>query len=63
MLNVFVLFQIWVQDKNRRHTITVLQELLQKAKSSEKAKDGFIAVVSHELRNPLNSLFCTIELI
>lgn len=40
-----------------------LNRLLAKAIQSEKTKEMFIAAVSHELRNPLNSMLGSIEIL
>ena len=40
-----------------------MNELLKKTIQSEKAKDMFIAAMSHEFRNPLNSMLCSIDLL
>ena len=41
----------------------VLNELLKKTIQSEKAKDMFIAAMSHEFRSPLNSMIISIDLL
>jgi len=40
-----------------------MNELLAKTIQSEKAKDMFIAAMSHEFRSPLNSMLCSIDLL
>ena len=45
-------------NRTSRH----LNRLLAKSIQSEKSKEMFLAAMSHELRNPLNSMLGSIEL-
>ena len=45
------------------HDITTLEEAVQKANQSEKAKSRFLANMSHEIRTPLNGILGFIELL
>lgn len=41
----------------------ILNGVLEQLKESEKSKDMFIAAMSHEFRNPLNSMLLSIDII
>jgi signal transduction histidine kinase len=41
----------------------ILNLMLDKAVAGQKTKNIFIAAMSHELRNPLNSMLCGIEVL
>lgn len=54
----------FMRDISARKTAeTALQEALVKARSGEKAKADFLAVMSHEMRTPLNGLMGSVELL
>ena len=47
----------------RKASNTALQEALTKAQAGERAKERFLAVMSHEMRTPLNGLMGSIDLL
>ena len=63
MVNSTALVLVWLATANQRVIMESLNLLLEKAKNSEKAKDVFIAAMSHEFRNPLNSTLCSIDVL
>jgi signal transduction histidine kinase len=63
IMNGFMLGLTYVYDTNNKHVLKVLNALLDQAKRSDATKDIFIASMSHEFRNPLNSMLCSIEVL
>jgi signal transduction histidine kinase len=63
IMNAFILGLTWVYISNNKHILKVLNVLLDKAKRSDASKDIFIAAMSHEFRNPLNSMLCSIDVL
>eukprot|EP00743_Colponemidia_sp_Colp-15_P006184 GILK01006649.1.p1 GENE.GILK01006649.1~~GILK01006649.1.p1 ORF type:complete len:844 (-),score=166.36 GILK01006649.1:269-2716(-) len=51
------------QDYIRQQYMNRIDRLLKVAESSSNSKDTFIAVVSHEIRNPLNSILGSLHLL
>jgi signal transduction histidine kinase len=41
----------------------ILLHLIEKAQESDRTKDLFIATISHEFRNPLNSMIASIDIL
>jgi signal transduction histidine kinase len=63
VINIFMLCLVYVYENNQKALTEELHRLLERATASEKAKDVLIASVSHELRNPLNSMLCSADIL
>jgi signal transduction histidine kinase len=63
VINIFMLCLVYVYESNQKALTEELHKLIDRATTSEKAKDVLIASVSHELRNPLNSMLCSVEML
>ena len=63
VINIAALILMWLATANQQVIMESLNLLLEKAKNSEKMKDVFIAAMSHEFRNPLNSMLCSIDVL
>jgi signal transduction histidine kinase len=63
VMNGFILGLTYVYDSNNKHVLNILNALLDNAKRSDASKDVFIASMSHEFRNPLNSMLCSIDVL
>lgn len=53
----------YTADTYQSQISVVLTKLLEQTIASDKSKDMFIAAMSHEFRNPLNSILGSIEII
>jgi signal transduction histidine kinase len=62
-MNALGFFFLYIVDKTRLHMFNKLIQLLESAKENEKAKEMFIASMSNELRNPLDSMLCSIDVL
>jgi signal transduction histidine kinase len=62
-MNALIFYLLYVINNTRIRFIRKLVELLKSAKENEKAKEMFIASMSNELRNPLDSMLCSIEVL
>ena len=63
MVDITALFLVIAYDSTRKSLLDELKVLLERAELSDKTKDMFIAAMSHEFRNPLNSLLCSIDVL
>ncbi len=68
MTGVFLIFSAVIEERRHvlkmlGHHVTDLETALQKINSEDGAKKEFLAVLAHELRNPLATILSSIELI
>ena len=63
VVDLMALFLVVYYDSTRKSLLSELKVLLERAELSDKTKDMFIAAMSHEFRNPLNSLMCSIDVL
>jgi signal transduction histidine kinase len=62
-MDMFTLVIMYIFNRNNTAMMKALNRLLLATKRSEKAKDVFIGAMSHEFRNPLNSILCSLEVL
>jgi signal transduction histidine kinase len=63
MFNWMTVGMIYLFHGNQTKNMKKLNELLEISEESTRTKDFFIAAISHEFRNPLNSIICSIDVL
>lgn len=65
---LFLIFTVIVEERKRTqvtlgHHVDELEQALHKVSSEDEAKRDFLAILSHELRNPLSAILSSVELL
>jgi len=65
---LFLIFTVIIEERKRaqvllKHHVNELEQSLHKVSSEDEAKKDFLAILSHELRNPLSAILSSVELL